>query len=188
MADTNIRSEVLSKLDGDTSINYEGKAESVKAFDKTHSKTNLIRIIVLSVIGIALTVLYIVKASSSSVAIIVILLLSFLYGAFAEVIASGKLKKAKYYITDRHIVADLDSSFNVIPLSSIEKYRFEKDVDGHDYLIIGDCKKGMYGLRSLSTVSARFSEDKKCTESVFYAMSDFDKFKKVFEEQLAKAK
>ena len=188
MADTVLRDEVLSKLEGDTNINYSGVAENVKAFDGTHKKVNLIRSIVLSVIGIFLTVLYILKAQKPSVAIIVIILLGFIYTAFAEVISSNKFKKAKYYITDKNIVTDLDTSCHVIPLASIEKYRYEKDGDGHNYLVIGNCKKGMYGLRSLATLTPKFSEDGKCTDAVFYAMSDFDKFKRIFEAQLEKSK
>ena len=179
-----MKEELAAKLGGDTKVLYEGYPENVKPFDKTHKSTNIIRAVILTLLGIAFTLLYAIKAAKVSFVIAAFILILFAYIGFAEVISSCKLINYKYYITEHHIVADLGSNSNIVPLKSIEKYEYKKDADGQDYLIIGDVKKKDYSLRSATTIPARMDDSGVCTECVFYAMSDIEKFKKVFEQQL----
>lgn len=181
-----MKEELLAKLEDDRKVLYEGTAQNVRAMDKTHARTNLIRIIAIMGVCALLVILYCVKVETTKLGIIALLVIICAYAACAEVLHCGKFKKVKYYITEKHIVTDFDTSDSVVPFDSIKNYEFKTDDDGQNYLVCGDVKKGMYGLRSIAVTPARVN-DGVCTEYVTYAMSDFDKFKAVFEQQMKKS-
>lgn len=183
-----MKEELLVKLGDDRKVLYEGTTENISAMDATHKKGNIIRICVLMAAAIALSILYSASVSSPKVGIIAFIIAIFAYAACAEVLNIGKLKKIKFYITEKHLVTDSGTAGSVVPLDTIEKYEFRCDSDGHNYLVCGIVKNGMYGLRSQAWVPARMDESGKCDRFVLYAMTDFEKFKTVFEEQLSKAK
>ena len=183
-----LREEIRVKIGNDSKVLYEGGAENVKAFDNTHKTGNIIRIALLAAAGIILFVLYMTKTVNPNTLFGIILIVLFLYIGFAEVLGCMKFKKYNYYLTETHLISDMDTNVSIIPLNEISSYRYSKDADGHNSLVIGKIKGDGYKLRSLGSAPARFEEDGSCSEAVFYAVSNFEDFKKAFEQQMEKNK
>ena len=179
--------ELKDALEQDEKLLWEGRPESFVTLDKTNKQAFTTKAIITVLVCIALILSYYAATAAND---------NFKIGVAAVIAGFGmliicstfldarKLRKQKYGITDRRLLW-MSDVVRSVPYSSIKQYRFGTDEDGHTSLLIGAeaIKKKSTKWRTMGASSVFMNDAGECEQAVFYAISDPDRFKKIFEEQ-----
>ena len=183
--------ELKNTLQEGEKVLWEGKPENFITLDNTNKKPFIIKVVITAVVCIALIVAYCaatIPLDNFKPALPIVI------AAFGILIASGtfldarKLRRQRYYITDRRLIWISDSTRSV-PYETIQEYLFSRDEDDHMTLLVGvnAVKKKSHKWRSMAAGSVFMNDDTGvCEQAVFYAIPRAEQFKKIFEEQLQK--
>ncbi|MBQ8093270.1 MAG: hypothetical protein IJ242_06820 [Clostridia bacterium] len=97
------------------------------------------------------------------------------------------MRKQHFYITNKRILWGYDEMLKEIPFKSITTYKFVTDADHHTCLLIGPdtVKMKPRKWRTIASAPAYMNaETGICDRCIFYAISEPDMFRKVFEQQV----
>ena len=181
------------KLDDGEKLLLTSKPESFKAKDKTHAKSFTTGLIIALVIAAGLTVGYfaLVGAQMVKPVLIIIIWVCALYAAFAEMLGCPKVRKTVYCLTDKRVLLDTEGEFHEFAYSQVEDFEFKNDDDGHTSLLVGKTalKKAPSKWRQLP-IEPVLTEDatNAVAKAGLYAIEDPEKFRRIFAEQVSKAK
>ena len=187
----NMDSKVHEMLKEGENLLWSGKPANVKALDKTNKTYDLTKLVISLVLMVILSVLYIVRTlrNSGEVQALVVILIVIIFGFIGsnELLEARKMKGVEYYLTNMRLISLSADRKVIIPLSSIDDYKFTTDADGNTSLRIGKKAYGFkdYKLRNKSTFPPDIDEETgKCSKAIFYSIPDIENFRKIFEAQL----
>ena len=164
---------------------WSGKPE-FKTLGETHKNTFAVKAVVVAFAAIAFLMYYLIGVKNGLIAFkAMVLLLTAVLAAVPlslEWLAAQKMKKTIYAVTDRRLIAMVDTATNIVTYDKIKSYKFAEDADGQVSLVCG-CdmmKKSPRSYRSSAVFGLRMKEDgSECERFVMYAIPEADKVKKL---------
>ena len=184
--------ELLKKaMDKDEKLLWSGRPEKFETFDKTYSPIFKRKIIISALIGIILTVGFIILSARANMeikwgAIVIIWLFCVIAPINIYRDANTLTKKIMYGITDRRFITVSDTTKN-ITYDKLDKAIFYTDADRHTSIICGTKAEKLKekNLRELATMGVCMDADgKECEKYVMYAVPEAEKLKKLLADYI----
>lgn len=185
-----INERIAKHLNDGECLLWDGVPENFEIMDTVHKKNIITKIVICSVIDIALIALYtgyaLKQGIKINVPVLLIINVCCLYAALGFLIDAKKIRASMYCITDQRILHIFeDSIVKEIPFDKIKEFRLEKDDAGISTLLIGKKASRLRTAKQISYAMAPAHSDDKTGETymaVFYAVPEAGKVEKLLKQ------
>ena len=176
------------KLHPDETLLWSGKPV-FKTLGETHKNFFAAKVVFIAFASIAFFMYYFIGVKEGTIpskaSVLVIMGVLAAVPLLLEWLDAQKMKKTVYAVTDRRLIALVDTAVNAISFDKVGEYKFEEDADGQMSLVCG-CdmmKKSPRAYRASAVFGLRMKDDNSaCERFVMYAIPEADKVKKLAAE------
>lgn len=177
--------KLLDNLMDGEQVLWSGKPE-FKIFGETHKNFFAAKVVVIAAALIAFFMYYFMGVQAGTIpfkaSAIVIMLVVAAVPLTLEWLDAQKMKKTIYAVTDKRLLALVDTAVNAVTFDQVKEFKFEKDADDQVSLVCG-CdmmKKSPRSYRASAVFGLRMKDDNsECERFVMYAITEADKVKKL---------